>query len=238
MSQLVRLTYTTLAGDDLTLDIEVFSVKGAAEPDNFEVFPGLTHQFLDGSLSEQIAGGRRNIVVDFGPNLSAANRRKLVDFWLSETKSLDSLCGQPSPSTVMGAGGSLTASTVHYYKIVAFDAVGHGIASSEVSGTTDSEYKTVQINWTAISNARGYSIYRKVGAGGSYELFDYTTGVSYTDNGSMTAIRTETPPATATSIPMVNSGGTFSMNWVQDFEGARQLTLAFREAQINQTFPV
>jgi hypothetical protein len=237
----VRLTYTPIGGSSTDLDIDVIAVHGAAEPDALELFPGIKHAFLDGSLSEQIAGARRNIEIDFGPKVSAANRRNLVNFWLSASKTLTCLCATPGGFSIimLGDQGSLDASIVYYYKITAIDAIGESIASTEQTATTNTTDKAARLSWTAVANARCYKIYRKRSTG-SYKLLDYTTGTLYNDMGtaSESGLVVATPPAGSSTISVVNGAGQFSVAWLGDTELGRDVKMPLVESSIFQSFPV
>ena len=49
----------------LTVTLDVLAVRGASEPDRVSKYPGLVFDFLDGSIAEQVKGGRREITRRF-----------------------------------------------------------------------------------------------------------------------------------------------------------------------------
>jgi hypothetical protein len=104
------------------------------------------------------------------------------------------------------AGGSLTASSTYRYKVTAIDSAGGETTSSaENSASTTVPNKTIMIDWTAITGASGYKIYRTA-AGGASNSEVYLTSVTsntYTDAGSLTA-GTATPPVTNTAYTSAN----------------------------------
>ena len=143
MAQQVQLCYTPYGGAASTLNLDVLAVRGSAEPDGVQVFPSLRHEFLDGSLSEEIAGGRRNIEIVLAP-VEALNRRKLVQFWLDPDRTIKTLVGQPGSFTsALSAGGSLLASKKYNYGVRAIDAVGGGIVTGANTKTTNATDKTI-----------------------------------------------------------------------------------------------
>jgi hypothetical protein len=244
MSQQVQLTYTPIGGSSTNLTIDVIAVHGAAEPDSLELFPGLKHAFLDGSLSEQIAGARRNIEIDFGPKVSAANRRNLSNFWLSASKTLTCLCATPTGLTVVTnvLGGYLTVGSVYDYRVVAIDAIGNSIASTNHSATPNDVYCTAGLTWDATPNARSYVIYRKKDSG-SWKLRDYSSVNSYLDPGIGTgdgesSLITQTYPVATSTISVVNGSAQFSINWLGDTELGRNVKMPLVESSIFTKFPI
>jgi hypothetical protein len=216
------------------ISLDVLAVHGASEPDRLSKF-GVTHELLDGSLAEQIAGGRREISIDF-QTMTVLQRRKVVDWWLDPDRELRSLATIGTVSVATGgAGGSLTGGVTYYYRVCAIDVIGHSERSNEVSreaGAGGEEPNLqIRISWAAVSGARGYKIYRKVAVGGTYYLYDYTTDVTYLDSGTVTAYRVETAPAAASHIHVISTNE-LEFTWAFETELARMLTLELREASI------
>jgi len=114
--------YTTTRA--ITLD--VLAVHGASEPDRLSKF-GVTHELLDGSLAEQIAGGRREISIDFN-TMSTLQRRQVVDWWLNPDREIRSLAGTlQNPDVELITGGALTQGETYYFKVSAVDVIGEGV---------------------------------------------------------------------------------------------------------------
>lgn len=90
------------------------------------------------------------------------------------------------PSTLSGsatAGGALTAGTYKYYMTV-LNANGESTVSNEVTVTTASSNLTATLNWTAVTGATGYKIYRTAAGGATgTELLIATLGlvITYAD---------------------------------------------------------
>lgn len=241
MAQQVRLSYTPYGGSPATLDLDVLSIRGAAEPDEVEIFPDLKHEYLDGSLAEQIAGGRRNIELVLRVVDVALSRRKLVQFWLDPVRSLTCLATAPAnPSALAGsATGSLTNGVAYYYKITAVDAVGESAGSTEVSDTATAPDLTINLTWDAVTNARLYKIYRKVAVGGTYALLAYSTTNSYSDDGTVTPFLASTSaPASATSISVVREGNAMLSEWLNGFSRSPRYSFRFNESSIFNNFPI
>jgi hypothetical protein len=222
--------YTTTRA--ITLD--VLAVHGASEPDHVSKF-GVTHEMLDGSLAEQIAGGRRDMSIDFHV-MTALQRRQVVDWWLDPARELRSLATIGTVTIATGgAGGSLTGGTTYYYRVCAIDVIGHSALSNEVSreaGAGGEEPNLqIRISWTAVAGARGYKVYRKAAVGGTYYLYDYTTDVTYLDSGTITAYRVETAPAAASHIHVITTNE-LEFTWGFETELNRLLHLELREASI------
>lgn len=243
MGKLVRLTYTPRGGTLTNLDIRYNAARGLSSPDDCELFPGIKHRFLDGTLAEEIAGGRRNIELDFGANISQGNLRRLIQFWLDKNRVISSLAAQVSgENSALVDGGSLTNGYQYDYCIVACDGIGGGQHSGETAKTATSSKKTIALTWTSVSDARFYKIYRTVSTDGgntwsTWELYDYSDTNSYTDAGLVTAIRDEDPPDTATQVSAVNDDDTFVMDWLGNSEVGRSLIMRFNEATIWTEFP-
>jgi hypothetical protein len=98
----------------------------------------------------------------------------------------------------------LTASTIYYYKISAYNADGQSSQSSYVSGTTMAggsapstptgltvntpTASSLSISWTSVSGATGYRLYRSATSGGTYsQIGGDMTSVSYTNIGLNTS---------------------------------------------------
>jgi len=80
-------------------------------------------------------------------------------------------------------GGSLTADTTYYYKVTAVDAGGgETTGSTEVSATTTSTKKSIQISWSASTGAIYYKVYGR--ASGAQNLFWTVYSTSFTDVGT------------------------------------------------------
>ena len=213
------------------ITLDVLAVHGASEPDRLSKF-GVTHELLDGSLAEQIVGGRREISIDF-KTMTILQRRQVVDWWLDPDRELRSLAG--TPGTFVAAsntGGSLTAA-LHTYTVCAIDVIGNSIAATTDADTTSGADLQMDLSWAAVTGARCYKIFRKIAAGNWFVL-DYTTGTTYTDDGSVTAYKdmgTDDPPV-ATSHIHVISTNELEFRWDGESEIGRFLSLELREASI------
>jgi hypothetical protein len=83
------------------------------------------------------------------------------------------------------AGGSFAAAT-YYWKLTATNTAGETLASNELTATLTANQKQ-PINWTAITGANGYRLYRGTAAGTENVLVAVITGgatVTYTDLGA------------------------------------------------------
>lgn len=233
MSQ-VRLNYTPYGGSPATLDLDILSVRGAAEPDEVEQFPDLKHQYLDGSLARQVKGGRRNIEIEFAVVSSALNRRKLVSFFLDPEMTLECLVATPTNlvGSLSAGGGSLTSGSTYLYKVAAIDAIGYSIASSQIStGAVPSTGYKEGLSWDAMTNAVLYKIFRKKDAE-AWKVLDYSTTNSYLDLGTLTPFQTEDPPTAASVISVVTESNMLTSIWRGDFSGSPSYTIRFNEASI------
>jgi hypothetical protein len=125
-----------------------------------------------------------------------------------------SALASPVISTITTAttGGSIAASTTYYYKVTAVDAQGgETAASTESSKATGSgtATNTITVNWSAITGASYYNVYRGTTAGGESAYFT-TTSTSYTDTG--TAGTAATPPSTGTAYVTRQSASGYLQN--------------------------
>jgi len=214
------------------ISLDVLAVHGASEPDRLSKF-GVTHELLDGSLAEQIAGSRREISIDFNM-MSILQRRQVVDWWLDPNRELRSLAGTPgSPAVTLVVGGSLTQGETYYFKISAVDVIGESIASAEVNtGAVGATNKIASLSWAAVTGARCYKIYGKESAG-AYQLLRYVLGTSDTIGGiwANEIYKAATPPVAASHIHVI-SMNELEYPWAFETELARMLTLELREASI------
>lgn len=215
-------------GGSVTLD--VLAVRGTAEPDRVSRF-GKLHPMLDGSMAEQILGGRREISIDFNV-MTIAQRRQVVDWWLDDTfegRRLKSVVGTPQNLAAdTSTSGALTG-TFHY-KISAVDVIGRGVACAKVSpNVTD---KRIGLSWDAVSGARYYVIFRSDDGEATYDLLDYSIVNSYTDNGA-TALETDvTVPADTDEIIVVCPGDELEFQWGFETELNRMLSIDLSESTV------
>lgn len=106
-----------------------------------------------------------------------------------------------APSITLGAtattGGTFAAGT-YFWKVTATDAFGETVGSNEVSATLVASGTQV-INWTAVTGATGYKVYRGTTAGGQDKLVTTLGAVTtYTDTGTA---------GTAGTVPTANTTG-------------------------------
>lgn len=216
------------------ITLNVLRVYGASEPDRLEKF-GVTHEMLDGSISEQIAGGRRDITIDFFV-MTALQRRQVVDWWLDPLRQVRSIAGTPVVTAGnLIEGGALTPGTTYYYRVCALDVIGHSIGSTAVSkeaGPGGSETAlTIPLTWPAVTGARRYKIYRSADAEATYDLIDYSETNSYTDAGTAIYMADVTVPSAVAAISVITTNE-LQFLWANETELARLLTLELREASI------
>lgn len=132
-------------------------------------------------------------------------------------------------AATLQSGGSLTASTTYYYVVVALGIVASvsnstksGI-SNEVSATTDTTNKTIRLDWTAITGAAGYAVFR-VTTSGAYNTncriaasnYNATTTNNYfVDDGTVTANRANychsTTPTSLNNWPLYVDPRTYGL---------------------------
>jgi len=222
--------YTTKLASPYVFTLDVLKVYGASEPDKLEKF-GVTHEMLDGSLSEQIAGGRRDITIEFQV-MSLLNRRKVVKWFLDPDRKLQSLAGTPGNFNAVKATGTGLTAALHTYTVCAVDVIGHSIAATEDSDTTSGSDLRMALSWNAVTDARYYQIYRKIAAG-NWFLLDYTTSLTYTDAGTvgLRDMGAGLPPIATSSISVISSNE-LEFPWAFETELARMLTLELRDASI------
>jgi hypothetical protein len=242
---LARLTYTPVGGSLSNLDLEIDSLRGAAEPDDLEMFPPESVvTLLDGSLREQNGGLRRKIDLGLSVITSHADRVRLVSWWADKNRLL--VCLMPKVTTVTVAqytGGSLANGT-YYYEIRAIDAVGGGIASTDgANDDSEASKHIMQVACDAVSEARCYAIYRKKDSG-NWFLHDYSNVNSYDDDGTVTSIRDLgagiSPPSAASAISVIRGSNRLQSVFEDGYEGTRSYDIPLDEATIftDGYFPV
>ncbi|GBU22228.1 N-acetylmuramoyl-L-alanine amidase [Fibrobacteres bacterium R8-0-B4] len=104
-----------------------------------------------------------------------------------------SLIGTSSSISSSYTDSNLLAGTTYYYKISACNGVGESSQSSfcyattmlntpaNVSATSLSS-SSISINWSPVSGAAGYRVYRSTSSSGNYTLVGTPSSASYTDN--------------------------------------------------------
>jgi len=244
MADQAKLSYSSGA---LSVTLTVLSVKGAAEPETLSKFPGIIHNLLDGSLAEQNAGARQNPIIAFQV-MTMLQRRQVVDWWLDTTRTLDSVITAPGTPTgsPYSAGGYLNGN--YKYKVAAIDNVGYSACGSQSnaisSGTTDGK---IAIDYTGVTNARGYKIFRSISPYSVWNVVGYSEGLTFSDSGDALGIgaasvylASVTPP-TANSALAVVTANELEFEWAFETELARMLTMELQASSIFLTaakFPV
>lgn len=245
MADQAQLKYNT----SLTVNLDVLAVHGAAEPDRVSKFPGIVHEMLDGSLAEQIAGGRREISIAFQV-MSSLNLRKALLWWMDSDPQVLTIVGQPGNFTsALSAGGALLAEKKYNYGVRAIDVIGGGIVTGANTKTTTAQNKTITLGWDAVTNTRCYAIYRQNETDALHWLIiDYTSDLTYVDAGAITdalAIKDLghgiDPPAAGDHIHVITPPE-YILDWMYGTELARMLTFEkLRERSIftaTEQFPV
>lgn len=89
----------------------------------------------------------------------------------------------------------LIQNTTYYYRVEAINETESGTLTAPVNATTtaieapsnvtatETTATSIVLNWTAVTNAERYNIYRAVNAIGPYVLINTTTGTTYIDTG-------------------------------------------------------
>lgn len=97
-------------------------------------------------------------------------------------------------TATLQAGGTLTADTELFYVVTATDGSGETIQSTEVSETPTGANLTIKIDWSAVTKARFYRVYRR--ASGIYKLYKEVTAptITLTDDGSAIFVTSGSPP--------------------------------------------
>lgn len=117
-----------------------------------------------------------------------------------------------SLGTTSTSGGTLAAGT-YYWKVSATSSGGTGIGSNEVTATTTGATSSQVLNWTAVTGATGYNVYRGTAAGAENILVASVGAVTtYTDTGL--AGTAGAPPAAASYVHAVslNNAATTTLN--------------------------
>jgi len=117
-----------------------------------------------------------------------------------------SLGAPTSPAAALAAGGALIVGTAEYYVITALDSTGgESIKSLEVTATPTTGNQTINLTWTAVTNAVSYKVYRSTTSGsyGATSLVGNPTATSLSDTGI--ALSAGMPPTSAKSTTNVFS---------------------------------
>lgn len=112
----------------------------------------------------------------------------------TETNAIPITAPVQNSASTSTSGGSLIAGT-YYYVITATNAIGETIKSNEVSITTTGTTSSNSINWTSVTNATGYKVYRGTAAGAESVYYVISSGstVTYVDTNATSTIGT--PPS-------------------------------------------
>lgn len=152
-----------------------------------------TNGVLQAELESLASVGIGNIQVS-GANASAYLGMTLQQGFAAlptgiSTAQTHGLAGPDLPTLTTGKGGGSLASGTYFYVITSVDAFGETLPGQESSITVIGPTASVAISWTAVTNAKGYKIYRGTSAGNENVLVG-TSGASATsfiDYGSYPA---------------------------------------------------
>jgi hypothetical protein len=120
----------------------------------------------------------------------------------------------PTPTATASSGGSLTDATTYYYRISSVTMYGEQLVGGEGSATAASPNLTIDLSWTADSNAKLYKIWRGTSSGvanmqlltviaaKTYDSSGAVSGsvTSFSDDGSYTANSNITPLTTGGEV--------------------------------------
>jgi hypothetical protein len=116
-----------------------------------------------------------------------------------------------SACTTATTGGALAAGN-YYYKVTATTAGGETTGSAEQTQATTGTASSVAVNWSLVTGATGYKVYRGVAAGSENTLIGTlgSTSTSFTDFGAIVTSATSPPGGnTATGdTPIIDQDGT------------------------------
>jgi trimeric autotransporter adhesin len=108
------------------------------------------------------------------------------------------------------SNGALLTDSTFYYKVTAFDTTGESLPSSEVSiSTAGNSWNVINVNWSAVTNAAGYRIYRGTSPNGENVLVATTTVPRYSDSGTESI--SQYPNGSGTDIPQALSSGVWGV---------------------------
>lgn len=223
----------------MTLDVGLHIPRGMGEPDEIEMFPDLKHVMVDGSLARDIIGGRRNFEIVLVVMTNPADKRKLVPWFLDPAAQLICLASTPGSLTSdLQAGGSLVPASVYQWRVASIDAVADGVAAAYVTETADWARQQVNLTWDPVTNNRVYKIFRKKDAE-AWKVLNYTTGLSYLDNGSVEPWMVADPRDVPCAIDYVQENTKMVATWLDAFRGSPQYSFRLNEATLmpNNIFP-
>lgn len=229
----VILKYTPPGGSATTKTFNAISIKGVGFPDAADLFPGIQHRLLDGSIRGYNKGMGRRITIILPVLQDIADVVAVLYFRMDTSRKIvTSLSAPANPSAGPDTGGSLPDDT-YYYKVSAVDEAGESIASSEVQATTSGTDNQVVVDWEAVSGAVRYKVYRSLVSGtyGAVSFLAYVNAgtVDYTDTGAV-ALTPGTPLSDADiAVALVNPEG-FENAWLDEIELGRQVVLELQEA--------
>lgn len=87
MADTVTLRYVK-SGTTYSQAFNVLSVRGYDDADSIQLVPPYQAELVDGSARSYFKGFRRVITIDFGVVASSVDRRTLLEFWQSNTRSI------------------------------------------------------------------------------------------------------------------------------------------------------
>jgi hypothetical protein len=143
--------------------------------------------------------------------------------------------GTPQNVVVTGnaAGGALAAGT-YYYKIVAVNAVGVSLGSSEVNVTTTGSTSSAQLSWNDVAGATSYRVYRGTSAAGE-DHYQVSGGNTFIDAGAVGTTGTVPVAATGTTPTPLVAGNKYYIALKRDGNSFRSTNITFDGTRTRRT---
>jgi hypothetical protein len=155
-------------------------------------------------------GDRALIGLTFDINQVSTGDGHTFAQWMEDTDTVGCPYGLTATNSAAGTG-LIPSGTTYYYKMTGVNSIGESTGSLEVSATTSAASSTVTLDWTSLSGATGYKVYRSA-TSGSYGASSMVTTIvgggtiTYTDVGS--AVVSGTVPTANTTAGTVSPYGT------------------------------
>jgi hypothetical protein len=241
----VKLTYTDpeTGSSASTTFTGVLVTRGWYEFDDMELFPGIQHSYLSGSMDEQISGFRRRITIDFGVISSFASRKAILYFLKDSARQINLVIVAPTtPSASLAAGGTLADDT-WYYRVTSVDDVGETTGCTEVNATTSGSNNSVLLNWDDMTGATSYRVYRSTtssvytsASDSGLHFVAAVTASTYTDTGAVSPLTSTyvLPTVQALSVALVNPGG-YQNEWLGQVQLGRRYVCELYDQTLRTT---
>lgn len=144
------------------------------------------------------------------------------------------LAAPANPVVITNAAGGALATATYYYKIVAVNAAGTSVGSTEVNVTTTGSTSSNQLSWNDVPGATSYRVYRGTAAAGE-DHYQVSGSNTFLDAGAVGTAGTVPTTATGTNAAPLTAGTRYYIVVKRDSQAFRSTTTTYDATRTRRT---